>query len=809
MTLVRCITVMVLFLTSFCLNAQKLLFNEDWLFRVDTSNSLNEAGLWKQPPRKLTLPHDWSIEQPFDKYSPSGNRGASLRGGLGFYEKRFILKEDDKRKNIFIVFDGVYMNSTVVINGHTLGTRPFGYISFEYDLTPFLKFDGKDNVLTVRVENKQPNSRWYSGSGIYRNVWLDKRGPVYVKNWGTYVTTPQINNQEATIEIQTEVVATRGLEDVALVTSVYDPAGKLLQELVDSLKPYSGNVSIRKKISVSNPQLWSVEHPAIYKVVSEVKRGQEVLHQYATPFGIRSFYFDKNKGFFLNGKSVKIIGACMHHDLGALGAAINVSAMRRQLQILKDMGINGIRTSHNPPAPEWLKLCDEMGFLVMDETFDVWTWDKENTPYNYNLYFHDWHERDLTDHIIRDRNHPSIIMWSVGNEIPEQGGSGADTIGRSITRQLVRIIKKHDTTRPITAGLNETGNSNNLYLSDALDIIGINYHHREWKDLGTSVFPGDKPYILAENTSALATRGSYDMPSDSIRRWAGFTDVRKGGNEDLTCSAYENCSAPWASTNEEALKLFLKYPYLSGMYLWTGFDYLGEPTPYPFPARSSYFGIVDMAGFPKDAYYLYKSIFSKSTVLHILPHWNWTKGQKIDVHVYFNNADEVELFLNGKSLGKKKKVGDDLFVRFNGLTYIPGTLKAISKNNGRKVAESVVKTAGVPYKIIAELERNSLIADGKDLGFVKISVLDKDGNLVPHANNMLHFEVEGEGKIEALDNGSQTDLEPYSNKKYRSTFNGLALAIVRPTTKSGTINLKIKSDGLKEANVQIVTIEEK
>lgn len=784
-------------------SAQKEKFNDGWMFRVDTANNWNENDVWNKPAVRVTLPHDWSIEQPFDKYSPSGNRGAALRGGLGIYEKRFALNNNDKDKNIYIVFDGVYMNSTVSINGHTLGTRPFGYISFEYDLTPFLYFDGRENLLRVRVENKQPNSRWYSGSGIYRNVWLDKRGPIFVKNWGTNITTPSITKNSATVNLRTELVSTDWKNKAWLKTTVYAPDGKILQTLTDSIYKQNGMQAIEKSFNINNPALWSITQPALYKAVSEVWVDEKLSHTYSTNFGIRSFYFDKEKGFFLNGQHVKLIGACMHHDLGALGAAINVRAMERQLQILKSMGINGIRTSHNPPAPEWLDLCDKMGFLVMDETFDVWKWDKEKTPFNYNLYFDDWHERDLTDHIVRDRNHPSIIMWSIGNEIPEQHGTNADTIGRTISRNLVNIIKRSDKTRPVTAGMNFANNSNNQYLSNALDVIGINYHHKQWPELGTKLFPGNKPYILSENTSALATRGVYDMPSDSIHRWAGFTDAKPGGKKDFTVSSYENVSTPWASTNEEALKLFLKYPYLSGMYLWTGFDYLGEPTPYQFPARSSYFGIVDMAGFPKASYYLYKSIFTKENVLHIIPHWNWTPGQKTDVHVYFNNADEVEIFLNNKSLGKKSKQGDDLFVRFNGITYQPGTLKAISRLKGKKVMESEVKTAGTAYQLVAEADRKIIKADGEDLCFVKISLLDKNGILVPYANNELQFDISGAGTIAALDNGFQADLQPYSDKKTRKAYNGLALAIIRPGTQKGDITLNVSAAGLKGATVKI------
>lgn len=793
-----------LLLGSLSFHAQKEKFNQNWTFRVDTSNTWDDATILQKTPQSVHLPHDWSIDLPFDKESPSGNRGAALRGGLGFYEKKFTLGKEDKGKNIFIIFDGVYMNSTVTINGHTLGNRSFGYISFEYDLTPFLKYNGEENKLTVRVENKQPNSRWYSGSGIYRNVWLDKRGSVYVKNWGTYITTPQISKDQASVQIETQITTQKYQKDLVLKTSIYSPKGDLIQQLQKSIPKYTGTQTLQEQFNIRQPLLWDTQTPQLYKAVSEIYSGEQLLHTYTTPFGIRDFHFDQQKGFFLNGKPLKIIGASMHHDLGALGAAVNVRAMERQLQMLKSMGINGIRTTHNPPAPEWLDLCDKMGFVVMDETFDVWTWDKENIPFNYNLYYEDWHERDLRDHILRDRNHPSVILWSIGNEIPEQHG-GNDNVGTQITKDLVQIIKKYDTTRPVSAGLNMTENHNNMYLAQTLDVIGINYHHWQWKDLGNSLFPGDKPYILAENVSALATRGHYDMPSDSIRRWAGFTNKRPGGNKDFTASSYENVSAPWASTNEEALKIFLKYPKLSGMFLWTGFDYLGEPTPYPFPARSSYFGIIDMAGFPKDSYYLYKSIFTQDKVLHILPHWNWTAGQKIDVHVYFNNADEVELFLNGKSLGKKSKQGDDLFVRFNNLTYQPGTLKAISRKNGKKVMESIKKTAGEAYQLIAEVDRNTLKKGGEDLGFVKVSVVDKNGILVPNTHPEIHFNITGNASIAALDNGYQADLEPFSNKKYRKAYNGLALAIVRAGMEKGEATLTIESNGLKPAVIKIKT----
>lgn len=797
--------IMLLIVTQLSSFAQdeRIKFNDNWQFKLDSANTPSTEGLDKASWRNVQIPHDWSIELNFDETSPSGNRGASLRGGTGLYRKYFSLDKTNKGQNIFIDFDGVYMNSTVWINGHKLGTRPFGYISFRYDLTPYLKFDGSDNELLVRAENQQPNSRWYSGSGIYRNVWLVTTGKVFVDHWGTYITTPQVSQQSASVHIQTKVRnSLNHFAKSSLKTLIYDPEGNEIKVITSELSIESDSVCLAgQKFEVINPRLWSPENPNIYQAVSQIIVDGKMTSEYKTAFGLRYFDFDQEKGFFLNGKSTKIIGVCMHHDLGALGAAVNYRAMERQLEILKKMGINGIRTSHNPSAPEWLDLCDKMGFIVMTETFDVWKAIKENTPFNYNLYFDKWYKRDLTDHVVRDRNHPSVFMWSIGNEIPEQGGGEKDTIGRSITRELVNTIKALDN-RPVTAGLNEVSPKNNLYLSKSLDLVGVNYHHNTYPNLPT-MFPGEA-FILAESNSALQTRGEYLMPSNEIRRWAGFTKEKPGGTSDMVCSSYDNSSAPWASTYEEVIKPVLKYPYLSGFYAWTGFDYLGEPTPYPFPARSSYFGIVDMAGFPKDAYYLFQSLFTNDTVLHVFPHWNWKKGQDIDVWAYYNHADEVELFLNSKSLGKKKKQGDELHIQW-AVKYEPGTLKAVSRKDGNVVAEKIIKTAGKPAKIILTADRSKLKADGEDLSFVTVTIQDKDGNLVPHAKNLLNFKLEGAAEIAALDNGQQTDLTPFSNKKSRRVFNGLLLAIVKSHLKSSAVELIVSGEGLKPATIRLQT----
>jgi beta-galactosidase len=525
----------------------------------------------------------------------------------------------------------------------------------------------------------------------------------------------------------------------------------------------------------------------------------KVMDEYTTTFGIRSFHFDVNKGFFLNGKHLKIRGVCMHHDLGCLGTAVNTRALERQLEILKAMGCNSVRTSHNPPAPELLDLCDKMGFIVMDEAFDMWK--KEKNPYDYHLSWDEWHEKDLQDQIRRDRNHPSVFIWSAGNEIGEQWGGANDTSGRKIVRELVHIIRSLDTTRPIVTANNETGVLNNLLVPGVTDITGYNYHHTEWTDV-LKQWPG-KPFIVTESVSALQTRGHYDMPSDSIRRWPTRWDLPlTTGNADTTCSAYDNCSAPWGSTHEETMKVFEKYDHISGMYIWTGFDYIGEPTPYAWPARSSYFGIVDLAGFPKDVYYMYQSVWTHKPVLHILPHWNWKTGDTIDVWAYYSQADEVELLLNGRSLGAKRKTGDELHVMWR-IKYEPGTLLAVSKKAGKTVLTSVVKTTGAPAKIMVSADKLQLKAGGKDLSFVTVKITDKEGNLVPDATNQVQFQIAGAGSIAGVDNGSQTSMESFK-ANHRKAFNGKCLVVLQAGDKAGRLQLTATSPGLKTTIIDVV-----
>lgn len=774
-------------------------FGRGWKFNLgDVANAAAgsfDDGAW----RILDIPHDWSIELPFDSTSPTGTGGGALRGGIGWYRKTFSLPAADAGKNIFIDFDGVYRNSEVFINGHSLGMRPNGYISFRYDLTPYIKFGNEKNTIAVKVDNsQQPNSRWYSGSGIYRNVWLVKTGSAFVDHWGTYITTPAVAAAAATIKIKTTLAGAPVLCDV--VTTIFNAAGKAIAAKTQKGVNTAILKNVEQEFTIRQPNLWSIENPYLYKATTQIIANGKPTDQYSTPFGIRNYRFDADKGFFLNDKPVKIIGVCNHHDLGCLGTAINTRALERQLQILKGMGINGIRTAHNPPAPELLDLCDKMGFIVMDEAFDMWR--RGKTKFDYSLDFDQWYKKDLEDLVLRDRNHPSVFIWSVGNEIPEQWSKEGDTTGRALLRDMQHIVRRLDD-RPTVTANNDINPSSALLKSNINDIIGYNYNHSNWP--ADSVQPrwGKKPFIVTESVSALQSRGHYDMPSDSMRIWPKRWDLPvENANPDWTCSAYENCASPWGSTHIEALKVLLKYDNISGMYIWTGFDYLGEPTPYPWPARSSYFGIVDLAGFPKDVYYLYQSLFTPGKTLHLFPHWNWTPGQTIDMWAYYNQADEVELFINGKSQGTKKKTGDELHVMWR-VPFEPGTVQAVSRKHGKVVLTKTIKTAGAPAKIVLQADRNTLQAGGRDLSFVTVKVVDKDGNLVPDAAHKIQFTVIGAGFIAGVDNGYQASLESFKASE-RKAFNGLCLAVVQSKGAAGTIKLRAASPGLAPADIQIV-----
>lgn len=847
------ISCFLLFLTvGSCTSSEKMTndrrqdFTADWTFHLGDDSAASRPDYDDTAWRILNLPHDWAIEGEFSRDNPSGTGGGALPGGIGWYRKTFTVDKADEGKRLYIDFDGVYMNSEVFINGHSLGVRPYGYVSFSYDLTPYIKWGGK-NVVAVRVDNgEQPNSRWYSGCGIYRNVWLTKLNPVHIAQWGTFITAEDVSKNSARLNIRTKIQYDAAaqlqdsvkqsdgtyvvfdseivpLADVVLQSRLMDAEGNVVGEVASELQVIPTCLNeVEQEIVVKNPNLWSVNTPYIYKVNSILidKTTGKVLDNYCTNTGIRTFRFDAQKGFILNGERLKINGVCMHHDLGCLGAAVNIRAIERQLEILQEMGCNGIRCSHNPPSPELLDLCDRMGFIVMDETFDMWR--KRKTAHDYSRYFNEWHERDLTDLILRDRNHPSVFIWSIGNEVLEQWSDAkADTltleqanlilnfghdqsmlakegemsVNSLLTKKLADMVKALDSTRPVTAGCNEPNPNNHLFRSGVLDLIGFNYHD-DWFAGVPEKFPG-KPFIVAESVSALMTRGYYRMPSDETvicpERWD-----KPYFDDSFSCSSYDNCHVPWGNSHEGTMRHVKNNDFISGQYVWTGFDYLGEPTPYGWPARSSYFGIVDLAGFPKDVYYLYQSEWHpEKKVLHLFPHWNWTPGQDIDMWAYYNNADEVELFVNGESQGVRTKGKDDFHVVWR-VKYEPGVVKVVSRKDGKTVLEKEIHTAGEPAQIRLTADRNEIKSDGRDLSFVTVEVLDKDGNLCPNADNQIMFDVQGAGFIAGVDNGSPVSMEKFK-ADHRRAFYGKCLAVVQSDGKSGGIKLTATSEGLKTA----------
>lgn len=787
---------------------RKVAFNKGWNFHLNDSvkdkDTINSATIW----RMLNLPHDWSIEGEFDEKSPAGYGGGSLNGGLGWYKKSFKVALENKDKITSIIFDGVYRNSQVWINGHYLGKRPNGYIGFQYELSPYLNYGNKINEIIVKVDNsKQPNSRWYSGSGIFRNVWLETTNKLHVDQWGTYITTPKVSAKSASIHLETTLKNQYNSSKTALVTTTIFKNNTKVTSATQKISIAANSNQIQNQdIIVKNPVLWSVEKPEQYTAVTTISIENIIVDEYKTGFGIRNFKFDLDKGFILNGKQVKIKGVCMHHDLGPLGSAVNTRAIERQLEILKEMGVNGIRTSHNPPATELLDLCDKMGFIVMDEAFDMWK--KAKTKYDYSLDWDQWHVKDLQDQILRDRNHPSIFMWSIGNEIPEQWSDE----GVVIAKELSAIVKKLDTTRLVTAAMNPAVNMNideitlqfekskiyfnKLATSGALDIIGYNYAHQTY-EYHQKNFP-TIPFIATETTSALETRGYYDSVSDVVKKWPVRWDLKfTDGNPGNTVSAYDQVQAPWGSTHEATWKVMKKHDFLAGMYIWTGFDYIGEPTPYEWPSISSYFGIVDLAGFPKDVYYMYQSEWTNKTVLHLFPHWNWKSGQKVDVWAYYNNADEVELFLNGKSLGTKKKIGDDLHIMWR-VPFQAGTLKAVSRKNGKIVKETTIRTADNPAKLKLTADRNTINADGDDLSFVTVDITDEKGVLSPNASNEIQFSLKGSGKIVGVCSGDPVSHESYKGTKH-TALNGKCLVVIQAGTKAEKLELTASANGLKSS----------
>ena len=808
-----------------CKASERHLWDEGWRFSLHQDDKPQLSAFDDSAWRLLDLPHDWAIEGDFYAQNPSGANGGALPGGKGWYRKHLILHDNDAASRYVLHFDGAYMNTSVFVNGTLVGTRPYGFISFSYDLTPYLDKQG-DNVIAVKVDNsQQPNSRWYTGCGIYRHVYLSKSTDIRVAEWGVHaISKVKKGIGNLTFNTQIENLSGRSRR-VTVRQKLWNKAHQIVAQTSKTCQVGAPGATISQQMRVQKPQLWSLSLPYLYTVTTEIIENGRVLDSDTITTGIRTVAFDVAKGFFLNGENIKINGVCLHGDLGCLGTAINEDALYRQLVMMKEMGVNAIRCSHNPPAPELLNLCDSMGLLVMDEAFDSWMQGK--TAYDYSLYFKTWFECDLRDMVLRDRNHPSIILWSIGNEVLEQwnkvNNSGMAledvnillnnsrdkaaltqgdrlNVNARLTQVLAAVVRRYDPTRLITAGCNEVSPDNNLFKSGALDVIGFNYHQKKVADVPQK-FPG-KPFIMTETVSALQTRGYYRMPSDSLYRWP--THKRPFTEPSFMCSSYDNCCAYWGSTHEETWDVVKHTPYCAGQFIWTGFDYIGEPTPFNFPARSSYFGLVDLAGFPKDTYYMYQSEWTKKPVLHVFPHWNWIEGQTIDLWCYYNQADEVELFVNGKSQGVRRKSNEHEYHVAWRVKFEPGEVRVVARKNGKQVNEKTIRTAGAPHHIQLTPNRKVIKANGRSLSFVAVEVVDKDGNLCPWAENKVLFSLTGDAKIAGVDNGSPFSLERFQANERRAFF-GKCLVVLQAGKMPSTIQLTAKSVDLVPQTIEIRT----
>lgn len=765
--------------------------------------------------RAVRLPHDWAIEGPWLTTGPYGGMGRLPSWGIGWYRRKLDIPASDAGKSIFLDIDGAMSYATVWLNGHLVGGWPYGYNSWRVDLTPYI-VPGGANQLAIRLDNPPASARWYPGGGLYRNVWLTRANPVHVGQWGTFVTTPQVSAEAAKIDLAVSVdndSASAAQVEVSTSIHALDAAGNRIGPVVAKIAPQRaqlpahGKAELQAGTTLANPRLWGpppTQQPNRYVAVTSITSGGRLVDRYETKFGIRSIRWDPDKGLIVNGERVPLKGVNNHHDLGALGAAWNSRAAERQLEILAEMGANAVRMSHNPPAPELLDLCDRMGILVVDEVFDSWL--KKKTPLDFHLIFADWHEQDLRAMLRRDRNSPSIILWSIGNEVGEQY-SGEE--GAAIARDLVRIVRQEDPTRPTMTAMNYA--KADMPLPATVDVITLNYQGVGVRSM-PSQFPAyrarfpDKAILSAESASALSSRGEYQFPvpgtiSGPVRPGAG------GDPKTLQVSSYELFAADFGSSADRSFALHDQHPWNAGEFVWSGFDYLGEPTPY-YTARSSYSGIVDLAGFPKDRYYAYQARWRPDLpMVHILPHWSWPErvGEVTPVHV-FTSGDEAELFINGKSQGRRKKAVFEYRIRWDYAVYEPGEVKVVAWKDGKPWAEAVMKTAGASAGLEARADRAAIANDGYDLSFITVRIADKDGITAPRASNRVRFSIDGPGEIVATDNGDPTSFEPFQSPS-RKAFNGYALVIVRSKPgKPGRITLRAESDGLQGASVAIQAV---
>lgn len=776
------------------------LFNAAWSFSlgdVDGAETVDyDASDW----RKLDLPHDWSVEGRFEADHPTGAPGGYLPAGIGWYRKGFDLPAVLEGRRIFIEFDGVYMNGEVWINGHRLGKRPYGYLGFEYDLTEHVNFGGR-NVIAVRVDDeKQPSGRWYTGTGIYRNVWLKHTNPVHVAQWGTYVTTPEITSEAATVAIETTVRNHHGEEKKVVVRQTILDAenNRVATTETTHVVPANSEASVSQTMRLDHPRLWSPEEPNLYRIDTELRVDGRRVDAVESPLGVRSLRFDRERGLFVNGKPVIMQGMCNHQDLGPLGTALWEEALRRRMVMLKEMGCNALRTAHYPHSPEFMRMADEMGFLVINETFDEWRqgWAFEDgvlvssgTPrgkavHGYNKYFDEWAERDLIDHLKRDRNHPSVIMWSIGNEVAE-----AQKNGETETVQILRdIVRKIDPTRPVTAGTNHIRTANETGFLEHLDLVGYNGGGGSCflYEADHERFPNRIIYA-SEGPHSRQTRGEYRTRTDYRERDHAPADLTETEvfpeTDGYYDSSYDNCAV--RINARDSWHLTRKFPFVLGEFRWTGFDYIGESGGWPRVLGN--FGIIDLVHFPKDTYYFYQSVWTDEPMVHLLPHWTWPgkEGMVIPVHAY-TTGDEAELFLNGQSLGIRSFGDETPYHLAWQVPYVPGELKIVARKDGDIIATATTRTAGAPAQLAVEADQIELDPNSRDLSYITLRVEDAQGNLDPKAARWVSLDVRGPARILGVHNGDPLSHHPFQSDTVR-TFNGLARVILTPTAGPDTV----------------------
>lgn len=795
-----------------------------WKFTREDNVAQSDINFDDSQWQSVTVPHDWAIYGPFDKQNDIhrmaivqdgqtkaiehyGRTGGLPFTGAGWYRTQFSVPDFSADKRVQIQFDGAMSNARVFVNGKEVGFWPNGYNTFHFDITDFVNQDGKDNTLAVRLENFDEQSRWYPGAGLYRNVHIISTNKTHIPVWGTYITTPVVEKDFARVNVKTKVNA-QNPDNLKLVTEIRDKANNVVASQEKTLSPFdSGEFS--QDLIVKNPELWDVKQPNLYTAVSKLYENNALVDETSSAFGIRTIEIVPDKGFFLNGKPVKFQGVCMHHDLGPLGAAVNDAAIRRQIRIMQEMGINAIRTSHNMPAPEFVRAADEMGMMLMVETFDEWAIPKVRN--GYNRYFNDWAEKDLVNVLHHYRNNPSVVMWCIGNEVEEQSNKQ----GAKVARFLQDICHREDPTRPVTNGMDRPDHVFSNNMAAMMEVAGFNYRPFRYQEAYERL--PQQIVLGSETASTLSSRGVYKFPVErkSMAKYA-----------DHQASSYDVEHCGWSDLPEDNFIYHDDLPYCIGEFVWTGFDYLGEPTPYysDWPSHASLFGIVDLAGIPKDRYYLYRSHWNKSEeTLHILPHWNWQgrEGEITPVFVY-TNYPSAELFINGKSQGKRTK---DLSVKIDGsytdearklferqkryrlmwmdTQYEPGTVRVVAYDeNGNAVAEREIRTAGKPHRIVLEADRNTLNADGEDISFVNVRLVDKDGNFCATDEREISFTVKGAGTFKAVANGNPASLESFQLPKMK-LFSGQLTALVQAGEKSGTLVLEAKAKGVKSAKIEI------